>query len=114
MENIHHKPLKRFGLDGVIHDDSAIGRLRSEYIRLLTIEMKLLGYVPRIDINPDFTIEYNHTKQHYTFTLSLYGVYVGKKKSEWITAVDETKVIYTEKNRSNESLQEQGFQSNQK
>jgi hypothetical protein len=61
-ESYHHKPIKRFYLDGIIHDDSMIGRLKEEYIRLLTSEMKLSGYVPRIDLDPDFTIGYNDIK----------------------------------------------------
>ena len=106
MENIHHKPLKRFCLDGVIHDESAIWRLKTEYVRLLTIEMKLSGYVPRLDINPDFTTAYNIKKEHFEFTLSMYGIYVGKRKSEWISGIDETRVVYTQKSKSSVSSSE--------
>jgi hypothetical protein len=102
MENVHHKALKRFGLDGTIKDESAIGRLRNEYTRLLIIEMRLSGYVPRLDINPDFTIYYNPEKEYFEFILSMYGVHVGKKKSEWIVGVDETRMVYTQKSKSNE------------
>jgi hypothetical protein len=107
MDNLHHKPIKRFHLDGNIHDDSAIARLRFEYQQLLVTEMKLSGYVPRIDINPDFTLNYNKDKQYFEFELSIYGVYVGKKKSEWITGIDETKAIYTAQNRLKEFSREQ-------
>jgi hypothetical protein len=107
MANIHHKPIKRFNLCGIIHDDSALIRLKTEYVRLLTIEMKIAGYVPRVDINTDFTIEYNHKNKYFEFELSIYGVYVGKKKSEWIAGVDETRIIYTAKSRLNEYSQEQ-------
>lgn len=105
MENLHHRPIKKFDIDGVIHDDSALARLKVEYTRLLTTEMRLAGYVPRIDINADFTLDYNETKQYFEFKLTMYGIYVGKKKSEWIIAVDETKPIYTQKNKSNEFSQ---------
>jgi hypothetical protein len=103
METLHHKPVKRFTLDGTIHDESAIGRLRAEYSRLLVMEMRFSGYVPRLDINPDFTIYYNAEKEYFEFILSLYGVYVGKKKSECIIGIDETKAIYTQKSKSNVS-----------
>jgi hypothetical protein len=69
--------------------------------------MKLSGYVPRVDINPDFTLNYNQQKQYFEFELSIYGVYVGKKKSEWITGIDETKAIYTAQNKSKEFSREQ-------
>jgi hypothetical protein len=103
MENFHHKVIKKFNIDGIIHDDSALSRLKSEYENLLVSEMRLSGYVPRIDISTDFTLEYNHTKQYFEFTLTMYGIYIGKKKSEWIIAVDEAKPIYTQKNKSNVS-----------
>lgn len=104
MKNIHHRPIKRFALDGVIQNDSKIGRLRSEYIRILSLEMKLSGYVPRLDIDPDFTIDYNVNGDSYNFELSIYGVYVGKKKSEWIVGIDGTDVISSQENKSDVSL----------
>ena len=110
MSNYHHKALKRFNLDGIIHDDSAIVRLREEYARLINTEMKLSGYVPRLDIAEDFTIEYNTEKQYFEFTLSIYGVYVGKRKSEWILGIDIAKPIYIQQNKLKEYSQEQASQ----
>lgn len=106
MDNLHHKPIKKFTLDGIINDESSIWRLKGEYTNLLLSEMRLSGYVQRIDINADFTLEYNETKKYFEFELSIYGIYVGKKRSEWIAGVDETKAIYTQKNKSNEYSQE--------
>ena len=106
MDSLHHKPVKRFYLDGDIYDDAAIPRLKIEYVKLLMLEMKLSGYVVRVDIDPDFTIKYNSEKEIFEFKLSLYAVYVGKRKSEWITGVDGTTVIYTPQSRSKEFSQE--------
>ena len=80
MDNLHHKPIKKFTLDGVINDESSIWRLKTEYLNLLISEMRLSGYVQRIDINPDFTLEYNEAKKYFEFELSIYGIYVGKRK----------------------------------
>ena len=107
METFHHKPIKRFILDGNIYDDAAILRLKTEYIRLLVSEMKISGYVPRFDIDPDFTIVYNEKAEIFEFKLSIYGIYIGKKKTEWIIGLDGTKVIYTQKSKSKEFLQDQ-------
>lgn len=107
MENIHHKPIKHFYLDGIIQDDSAIGRLKQEYIRLLKLEMKLSGYTPRLDIDPDFTIEYNHNKKYYEFQITMYGTHIGKNKSQWTTGIDGTTVISTPKSKSKEFSQDQ-------
>lgn len=102
MSTYHHKTIKRFGLDGTIHDDSAFWRLKIEYTRLILSEMRLSGYVPRIDISPDFTIEYCEKAESFKFELSIYGIYVGKKKSEWIFGIDENRVIPIQENKSNE------------
>jgi hypothetical protein len=102
----HHKPIKRFYLDGIIHDDSMIGRLKNEYIRLLTTEMKLSGYVPRLDLDPDFTIRYNEIKNFFEFELSVQAVYAGKRKSEWISGIDGTNPIFIPQTKSVESLRD--------
>jgi hypothetical protein len=107
MANYHHKSIKKFNLSGVIHDESALGRLKEEYIRLLESEMRLSGYVPRLDIQVDFTIDYNERKKYFEFELTVYGVHTGRKQSEWIAGVDGSKAIYTQKSKSKESLREQ-------
>jgi hypothetical protein len=114
MDNLHHKAIKRFSLDGTIHDESIIGRLKIEYTRLLVLEMRLLGYVPRIDIDPDFTISYNEDKEYFEFKLSIHGTYIGKRKNQCILGIDGTKVIYTQQNKSSESSQVRESPSNQK
>jgi hypothetical protein len=114
MVNIHHKPIKRFSLDGSIHDESAIPRLKLEYIRLLGMEMRLAGYVPKIEIDPDFTIGYNEDKKIFYFSLSVYGIHVGKKQAEWIQGIDGTLVVPIQKSRSKELSQAQESRLNQK
>jgi len=105
-ESYHHKPIKRFYLDGIIHDDSMIGRLKEEYVRLLISQMKLSGYVPRIDLDPDFTIGYNELKNFFEFKLSVQAVYAGKRKSEWIAGIDGTNPIFIPQSKLSESLQD--------
>lgn len=114
MANLHHRPIKRFFLDGNIKDEASIGRLKIEYVRLLVSEMRISGYVPRIDIDPDFTIEYNEKTESFIFNLSVYGIYVGKKQSEWIQGVDGTTSLHIQQSRLKESLQDQEYKLNQK
>ena len=92
-------------MDGHILDDSAFWRLKDQYINLLTTKMRMSGYVPRLDIQPDFTLDYNQEKQYFEFELSLYGIYLGKKQSQWIDGVEGTFIVYTQMNRSNVSSQ---------
>ena len=109
----HHKPLKRFYISGIIQDEALLGRLKIEYVRLLVSEMRLSGYVPRIDIDPDFTLRYNDSKDFFEFELSLHGVYAGKRKSEWIAGIDGTSLVPIQPSKSKESLQDQAQQLNQ-
>jgi hypothetical protein len=112
MKNFMHKRIKRFELEGQILDDSAIPRMREEYIRLLGIQMRMTGYVPRVDIEPDFSIEY--VKNYYKFKLSVYGSYIGKKNSECIEAIDKNRAIFSQKNKSEKSSSGQESTLNQK
>jgi hypothetical protein len=105
MANYHHKPIKRFDLSGTIHDESIITRLKIEYTRLLVSEMRLSGHAPRLDIDPDFTISYNEKKENFDFKLSVYGIYVGRKQSEWIIGIDGTRAIATQQSKSDVSSQ---------
>ena len=107
MANYHHKPIKKFNLSGVIYDESAIGRLRQEYTRLIESEMRLSGYVPRLDIDIDFTIDYNEKKKYFEFEITVHGIHTGRKQSEWIAGIDGSRVIYTQKSKSKEFSQEQ-------
>ena len=106
MKKLHHKPIKRFGIDGIIYDDSGLWRLKQEYIKLILMQMRFSGYVPRVDIAVDFTIEYNSEKEYFEFEMSLYGVYVGKRKIDWIIGVNETKVLTVAQSKLSEYLSE--------
>ena len=76
--------------------------------------MKLNGYAPRLDIDPNFTIYYNQDKDYFEFILSVYGTYIGRKKTECTEGIDGTMLVPTQKSKSNESLQDQESPSNQK
>ena len=114
MDNLYHKSIKSFTIEGIIKDDASIGRLREKFTRLKIEEMRELGYVQRLDIDPNFTIKYNSTEEYFEFILTTYGTYTGRKQAEWIYGIDGTLVVPTQKNKSNELSQDQESQSNQK
>lgn len=100
---VSHKNIKRFQIDGEIYDEAAIPRIKEQYIDLLKFMMKHKGYVIRYDIDPDFTVEY--TGKGFKFLLSVYGVFVGKRKAQCLSGIDKNKAISRpiQKNKSNES-----------
>lgn len=110
MNNFIHKNIKRFYLEGQIYDDAFIPRLRLEYIRILNTQMKLSGYAPRLDIDPEFTIEYNG--KHYEFRLSVFGTFVGKRNAECLVGLDKSKPIFMPQSKSGERSLDQESRSN--
>ena len=86
-----HKSIKRFSLDGEIYDDSHIIRLKEQYYSMIVAGMRSDGYVPRYDIDTDFTISYNG--KTFNFEISIYGVYVGKRTAECIAGIDRNKPV---------------------
>lgn len=76
-----NKKLKSFGMQGQIHDDSAIPRLRKQYEHIIEEDMRSQGYVPILDLDIQFSLEYEESSDIYNFDIVLYGIYVGKKKS---------------------------------
>ena len=51
--------IKTFWINGVIRDDSDIIRMRGMYENLLIDEMRSKGYVPVLDLDPQFSLKYN-------------------------------------------------------
>ncbi len=110
--NFQHKRIKRFELSGELYSDKHLPKMKDEYARLLEDKMRSSGYVVRLDIMPDWTVQYNG--KHYEFILSIYGAYVGKRAAKCIEALDKNEAIYTQKNKSEESLEQQEYELKEK
>lgn len=96
----HHKPIRKFDLEGSIYDDAHIERLKHEYIALVVLGMKEEGYVPRYEIDVDFTLEY--VGYGYRFKVSVYGSFVGKRKAQEIDGLDGYRPRYAPGVKSNQ------------
>ena len=99
----NHKRIEKFSLEGEIFDDSHISRLKDQYVFMIVNAMRNKGYVPRYDIDTDFTISYNG--KTFDFKLSVYGVYVGKGKARCILGIDKNTIVQsltTQKTKSEE------------
>lgn len=77
-----NRKIKQFGFDGVIADDSALPRMRLQYQKMIEDSMRDSGYVPVRDLDPVFKISYNEENNSYLFSISVHGIYVGKKKAK--------------------------------
>lgn len=95
--NLHHKRITRFDIEGTIYDEAHVDRLRKEYLALVVLQMKSEGYIPRSDIDLDFTLSYSGPRNGYTFRLSVYGVYVGKRSAQLLDSAYGYKPQYSNK-----------------
>jgi hypothetical protein len=91
VEYVGHKRIKEFHIDGIIEDDSVIPQIRERYEHILIDMMRSNGYVPHLDVDPAFSLEYKG--ENYTFLLTIYGVYVGRAKAQCYLAVSGNNLI---------------------
>ena len=82
-----HKEPKRFHMESEISDDSLFIRQRELQERLLLDDMRERGYVPVLDWGPFWSTKLN-AKGRYDTVLSMFGIYVGKRKACQIMGVD--------------------------
>lgn len=92
--NFQHKRITKFGIEGSIYDESHVDRLKAEYLSLLVLQMKADGYVRRTDIDPQFTFFYDGPRNGFSFKLSVYGIYVGKRMAQKLAGVDDYRPIF--------------------
>ncbi len=75
-----HKPVRMFSESGVIHDDKYFIRIRDELERIMIEQMKDLGFLPIHDFGPFWST--TRINDHYSFRLTMYGSFAGKRKSQ--------------------------------
>jgi len=76
-KNIHN-----FTMSGIIKDDSLIIKSREHYERTLVQQMRDGGYVPVLDMLPQFNLKYVERTGHFAFILTMFGIFIGKKKAQ--------------------------------
>mgnify|MGYP006280786933 CR=1 FL=1 len=76
MRKIH-----KFSITGTIGDDSHFIKAREMYERTIVQQMRDKGYVPVLDMAPQFSLNYIERKNQYGFMLTMFGVYVGKSRA---------------------------------
>jgi hypothetical protein len=109
-----HDGVKKFQMQSQIGDDSSFIRQRETQEKLLTEQMRDMGYVPVLDLGPFWSTsllrepddigQYDTVK--YESTLTMYGTFVGKRKACQYLGMDGTGRYYpisTQKSKSNRS-----------
>ena len=88
---MNHKQIKRFQVRVEFADDSGIPRLKYQYESMLTHDMRSKGYARVLDIDTNFSVQFDG--QTWVFLMTLYGVYVGKKKAWQLEGTTQNKLI---------------------
>ena len=88
---MNHKNIKRFQVRVQFKDDSDMIRVRAQYESLLTQDMRGKGYLRVLDLDPSFSVEFDG--ETWVFLMTLYGVYVGKKRSWQSEGITQGKLI---------------------
>ena len=83
-----HKNIKRYTIEGTVRDDSDFIRTRDTYELILVRGMRDEGCVPVLGLGPSWSTCYDKDNNNYSFVLTLYGVYVGKRKAQEFEGVD--------------------------
>lgn len=76
-----HDEVRRFPLDGEIADASNLVETRDRLVYFVETAMRDHGFVPALDLEPQFTLDYDLDKETYKFVLSVYGIYLGREES---------------------------------
>lgn len=94
-----HDDIRKFSLEGSLTDGN-ISSNKDRLVHYVENLMRDFGHVPSLDNEPQFTLEYDQEEQSFKFSLTVYGVKVGKEKSWQIDGVSGGKKIpFTQKDK---------------
>lgn len=88
-----HRPIRKFSFAGQLKDDSIISRAKSEYERLIVQGMRDEGCVPVLDLETLWSTSYDPKTELYDFVISMFGIYVGRRKSSIIEGMSGQKLL---------------------
>lgn len=81
MTTTLHRKIKNFCIEGQFLDDAKTLDIKALNERILDVQMRDMGYIRALDIDPAWTTEYNPLQDEWRFKMSIYGFYIGKRKS---------------------------------
>jgi hypothetical protein len=76
-----HEEIRRFGHEGVVAEGTNIVEFKDSQVRFIESQMRDEGFVPALDIEAQYTQQYDPVKNNYTFKISVYGLYVGEEEA---------------------------------
>lgn len=75
-----HDEIIRHSLKGTIGDNNIVLQ-RERLIHFVESQMRDEGCVPSLDLEPQFTLDFDPSTETYEFELTVYGIYIGKEQA---------------------------------
>lgn len=76
--------IKLYEVDGEALDNAWIAKNRDMLDRHVVDDMRANGYIPVLDIDPEFTSVFDPEKETFKFTVGIYAYYMGDKSEEYM------------------------------
>jgi hypothetical protein len=87
------KKVHTFYISGHISDEAQMPTVRKTWEAALDSQMRDFGYIPMLDIDPQMFTSYEPDHERFVLTVTIYGVYVGKRKSWDLLGLQGTTLI---------------------
>jgi hypothetical protein len=87
------KVIKPFTIDGEFMDDSVAYLTRVATENFLDKTLRDKGYVRALDIDPSWYTWYDSDTDQWFFSMTIYGIYMGKRKSWEYEGIMQDKLI---------------------
>ena len=75
-----HDEIKRFSLEGELGNANVV-EMKDRQVHFIESMMRDMGFVPALDLEPQFTRSFNSSTETWEFQVSVYGIHVGREKS---------------------------------
>lgn len=88
-----HRRIKNFNLSGEFTDDSFALHTRVNAELAVNYMMRDAGYARVLDLDPVWSTYYNSQEDRWTFEMTMYGMYVGKRKAKLLSGIAQGKPV---------------------
>ena len=87
-----HDDIRKFSMEGELGEPNVVAT-KERLVHFVETTMREQGFVPALDIEEQFTLDYDPVNESFTFKLTVYAVEVGRDKSWQVSGVMSGKEI---------------------
>ena len=87
-----HRQIKKYSIEGITEEHRLV-KTREDMIRVLEMQAQDDGCLPHLEVSPVYTVLYNEEDETFSFELSIYAVYVGRRKAQEYEGFSNNKCV---------------------